>query len=613
MISKKKSRQVFVCIIGADGSGKTTTSEGVINALVGEGRRARKVWCGAESYLMAPIRWILSILNFKRRNTATKTSKYPDEIKRKNSVVNRLAFFKGIYIGLVLLDFRLQYRWRLWACRNEEVVVLDRYFYDVAVNLAVVLGWSESELSDFIMDYGDRFRLPDIRIHLYVSPEESMRRKDDIPDISYIRMRSGFYNCVARTSGFTKMDGTLAVQTNVTALLDAIGVCSGASLVHYVHSNNEDLGGADFCLSRMADEFNKTESFRATVSLRLRSGIEEQYLTAGIPVFRHPFVRPQLSRGALSLLVLPVRSLMSVVYFVRLFRRHRPNIVHVNDLYDFLPVFAAKLVGIPVCWHVRMIRTNPLEKKIFSLMMKRLSNFSLSVSESVRQTYFPFPETLGTHSAQVVFDWPSPQLVKLAGAIENPSEFEGFQQIVVMVGRLEFWKGQHVFLAAVSRLKNRFPNVGFFLVGGSVKGAEKFKYAEAILREASRVGVVALGSRSDVATLLRASTISVHASVTPDPFPGVVLESMLASSGTIGVDDGGVSEMIRHEEDGLLYPAGDDLELSNQIARLLTDETLRYRIANSGRQRILELTNKQKIVDQISTMYRELGDHYIVN
>ena len=72
----------------------------------------------------------------------------------------------------------------------------------------------------------------------------------------------------------------------------------------------------------------------------------------------------------------------------------------------------------------------------------------------------------------------------------------------------------------------------FALVGGSVPGSAEY-FAE-IEGRARDLGVQFLGERSDVPDLLRTADVSVHSSVDPDPFPGVVVESMLAEALTIG-------------------------------------------------------------------------------
>lgn len=598
-------KQLLVTLIGTDGSGKTSTTDALSGLLNDSMCSSAQIWCGAESYLMKPFRFILKLI---RRNNATPQSSeisYQSEIKEKHELGGKLRLLTSIYIWLVLIDYSMQYRWKMWRSRSARVLLLDRYFFDVAVNLAITLGWDEDQLISFIQNYCGRYKFPDVRSFIYVPPEVSMERKDDIPDISYVELRMKYYQAIADLYNFSVIDGQENIADNAAQLYETILAEMDTCYVHYVHSNNEDVGGADFCLFRMAEAVNNTANYRSAISLRLRTGMVRQYEKAGVPVYIGSYCRPQLSRGIAQLIFLPFKSVYSIWYFWLLFRSQQPDIVHVNDLYDFLPAIAAKLAGIPVVYHIRMIRTNKGEIKVFSWLLKNLSQISFSVSEAVHNTYFD-PEKIeyDGHSAEVVYDWPDPKLVELDENSREPEEFTPYDTVVVMVGRIEWWKGQHVFLDALKRIKDKYPSVGFFLIGGMVKGASKERYAEEILNEANTLGVNYLGQRSDVVNLLTHADISIHCSVTPDPFPGVVLESLLSQSATIGADAGGVSEMIRHEQDGLKYQPGNAAELASCLDKLLSNKPLRLQYAASGRQRILDMANKDKIMSQTLKLYK---------
>ena len=149
--------------------------------------------------------------------------------------------------------------------------------------------------------------------------------------------------------------------------------------------------------------------------------------------------------------------------------------------------------------------------------------------------------------------------------------------------------------------------VGLYLVGGTVTGAEKSRYAEAVLSAAQSAGDVYLGERRDVRGLLQWADISVHASTSPDPFPGVVLESLVAGAATIGTDAGGVAEMIESGVHGILVPPGDAGALAAALESLLRDPERRRRLAKAGRERILELTEKKKLLSRLVALYRDVA------
>ena len=64
--------------------------------------------------------------------------------------------------------------------------------------------------------------------------------------------------------------------------------------------------------------------------------------------------------------------------------------------------------------------------------------------------------------------------------------------------------------------------------------------------------------------------------------PFSLIEAMLAKRAIIATDIGGVSELIRSEQTGLLVPPRNPTALAAAIQRLLTDKQTRARLGNSG-------------------------------
>lgn len=600
----RPNHQLLVCVIGTDGSGKTT----LCSRLAGEyaSERVTQIWLGAESMLMSPLRGLFRLLLRHKGEGNTNTIDYKKELVEKQFMARRLRWLQPLYLFLVFADYLIQYHFKRFRARHSEILLLDRYFFDVCVNLAITLGWTEDELSGFLQRHFHHFGFPRVRCFVRVPPDISMQRKDDIPDIGYVETRLRYYERIARDFSFEILDGTDTTEANLRRLRSLVDKGRHSLHVHYCHSNNYDLGGADFCLFRMAEAVSG-KNIITTISLRLKTPILDRYRDASLPVICHAFCRPQLSRGVSGLAKLPFTGIVSLFYFLQLFRSLRPDIVHVNDLYDFVPALAARILRIPVVYHIRMIRERSWERSLFAFLLSNLAGASISVSRAVRNAYFK-----GTpprrHRAEVIYDWPDDQFL---GTEKNtcPEAYADYPVRVVMVGRIDSWKGQHVFVEAVRRLRSRPKEVGFFLIGGTVTGAAKSRYAETVLSTARKVGIVSLGERRDVRDLLQWADISVHASTLPDPFSGVVLESMLARATIIGADSGGVAEMIESGVHGILVPPGDATSLAAALEILLKDAGRRRKLAKAGRKRILELTEKEKLLTRILALYRDVARH----
>ena len=67
----------------------------------------------------------------------------------------------------------------------------------------------------------------------------------------------------------------------------------------------------------------------------------------------------------------------------------------------------------------------------------------------------------------------------------------------------------------------------------------------------------------------------------------------------------GNTELVVHEETGLLVPAADPEALAQAITHLLADEELRRRFGENGRQRIREWFSVQCMTRQFEQLYQE--------
>ena len=71
---------------------------------------------------------------------------------------------------------------------------------------------------------------------------------------------------------------------------------------------------------------------------------------------------------------------------------------------------------------------------------------------------------------------------------------------------------------------------------------------------------------------------------TYEGLPHIVLEALRSRVPVIATDVGGTGELIQHEYNGLLIPAGDQRALRTALQRLLEDAGLCARLQENGTQ-----------------------------
>jgi glycosyltransferase involved in cell wall biosynthesis len=106
-----------------------------------------------------------------------------------------------------------------------------------------------------------------------------------------------------------------------------------------------------------------------------------------------------------------------------------------------------------------------------------------------------------------------------------------------------------------------------------------------------------------------------HSTVTVLPTRGhaeglglTLVEALLAGSAVVGTDAGGIPEVIRHEETGLI--TGDSAEaLADTLARMITDHDLRQRLIKTGQVEVERRFSTATAVDAFLRIYGDVAHH----
>lgn len=178
----------------------------------------------------------------------------------------------------------------------------------------------------------------------------------------------------------------------------------------------------------------------------------------------------------------------------------------------------------------------------------------------------------------------------------------GPDTVIALVGRVTPWKGQDVFLRALSGTTIRPREV--YLVGGTFFGEEPFQEEVAGLARELDLPVIFTGHVDDPTEILRDADILVHCSVIAEPFGQVVVEGLHAGCAVIATRPGGPAETVEPDVNGLLVDAGDTAGLTAALDRLIADPQLRTRLADAGQLRAQQFD----VADSARTVASLLSD-----
>jgi len=154
------------------------------------------------------------------------------------------------------------------------------------------------------------------------------------------------------------------------------------------------------------------------------------------------------------------------------------------------------------------------------------------------------------------------------------------------VARLSPWKGQMLLLDAFAPIAFEKPNTELWLAGSADYETSDF---ESLLRQKARqLGIESqvkfLGHISNVPDLLSKVDICVQCSVKPEPLGQNVLQYLAAGKATIVTDEGGPSEWVINEVNGLKVRPRDVDDLSEKMMELVQKPNLRFRLESETRK-----------------------------
>jgi glycosyltransferase involved in cell wall biosynthesis len=340
--------------------------------------------------------------------------------------------------------------------------------------------------------------------------------------------------------------------------------------------DNLGCGGAELLLAEFAEPA-RSEGIDLTVGYLMGSLGDE-----AVRRLRHVGIEPEL---------VPTSSMVGAQDLHRV-RRHlshaAPDVVHTHlGASDFLGAVAARSIGLPVVstlhqaeWSAGSRRVSA-RLRLTALARRRCAGRIIAVSESARRAYlatgWDIPERV-TVVHNGVADRPNPGGGR---AVRRELGIAPDAPVVGMVSTLRPEKCHEVAFASIVAVRSRFPDVRLLVAGDGPTRPR----LDALAHEVGDETVIMAGHRDDAMAVMDAADVLLHPSRI-EAFPTVLLEAMAASVPIVAPAVGGIPEIMRDGEGGILLdPPPDPARVACALERLLGDPEVRRRMGAAGRRR----------------------------
>jgi glycosyltransferase involved in cell wall biosynthesis len=184
------------------------------------------------------------------------------------------------------------------------------------------------------------------------------------------------------------------------------------------------------------------------------------------------------------------------------------------------------------------------------------------------------------------------------------------KKLILMPGRLTSWKGQEIFIEALSLVNKELGHQSFYaVILGSDQGRDIYSKKIKRLVEQYRLlpQLKFVENCKNMPLAYKTSNLIVSASIEPEAFGRVAIEAQSMGKPIIASNIGGSNETIVNNVTGFLFESNNPLSLSKKIIEVLNlDESRLKLMGNEGRKNIIKKFNVEKMCFSTYSEYKKL-------
>ncbi len=309
-------------------------------------------------------------------------------------------------------------------------------------------------------------------------------------------------------------------------------------------------------------------------------------------------------------------------------RKRRCDIVHIMNFSQFIPVVRFFNPNINIVLNMRCEWLSQLNPVLVKKRIKK-SDMIIGISDFItNETKVAFPEFLEKCvTVQNGID------LQESNASKNKKD-RPFK--ILFVGRVSPEKGLHVLIEAFKLLVKQNPNILLEIVGPTnsivpkefivslsnephVKELEKFysdpvpgkgyfEYLQSLTKDvecSESINFVGRVPHESIAEYYEGADVVVNPSYS-ESFGRSLIEAMSFGVPVIATRIGGMANIIRNEENGLLIEVAKPTDLVNALKEVITNLSLREKLAMNGLKTVREEYSWPKVASELFSNYQKL-------
>ena len=352
------------------------------------------------------------------------------------------------------------------------------------------------------------------------------------------------------------------------------------------------IGGREVLIEKMAPELRARGHQVTVITGAHRPGLPEQECRNGTPIYRFPFIKALSSKSINS--ITPILEALA-----RLSQQFKPDVVHLHDLgptrFFWVRSSRAKPTRLALTVHGYM---EPPTKKICDGMAEsiRLIDRVTAVSAAALDRLLELvPEVKGR--ASVIHNGCQPPPIDPLPLPFDPPR-------ILCLSRMSVEKRLDLAILAFAQLRKRFPAAQLIIAGDGYLRDDLMQQARDLDLDGA-VSFPGMVPTESIWDLLNQATMIVLPSRS-EGLPLVALEASLMQRPVIASRVGGLPELVKHGQTGLLCVPGDVESLTQAMSDAILSPEKTQAMGAAARQHVLENFGWQNFVHQYEQLYREM-------
>ena len=298
-------------------------------------------------------------------------------------------------------------------------------------------------------------------------------------------------------------------------------------------------------------------------------------------------------------------NLLTIIHLVRCIKDNQIDIVHTHSSVDSRTAgIAARIAGIKVV-RSRHISIPISKSKLTWWQYMKLADRVITSGRDIRDAMITNNKMLAEKiiSAPAGVDTEKFSVDRELNDIRPDYNLDATHFVVGIVSVLRSWKGHQYLIEAIKMASEVIPNIRLIIVGA---GPQKQNIEKLINQFKLHDFIILTGHQPDPALFYKAMDVMVLPSYAGEATSQVLPQAMLMRKPVISTDTGGLSEVVIHNQTGLIVPTKNSLEIFKAIKTLFDDNNLRNRLAEQGRVHALKNFTFEKMIKITEDVYRDV-------